>query len=330
MKKILLIALGGTISAKGTDRLDLKNYQSGLIQAEQYLQDLPEIKQIAHVEIDPYDHISSTDITTRHWLGLRKKIMHAFTEEDYDGVVITHGTNTVEETAYFLHLTVPTDQPIILIGSQRPYTALSSDAHLNLLHGIKVATADESQGKGVLVVLNDAIHSARDVMKTNTYQLETFQSGPIGCLGFIEPNQTIHYYRKPTKLHTIHSAFSVFNPEKALPDIAIIYSYAGATGDLIDHIAQSGKYQGIVLAGTGAGLVSTKEAEALYRASEQGLVIVRSSRVGSGSVLPIDKYKDTHMIHADNLSPQKARILLMLSLAMKQDHHQIQTAFETH
>lgn len=327
MKKIKLIALGGTISAKGMNRLDLKDYVSGKVNPAQFISDLPEINSFAEITVDAYDNISSTDIQISHWIELREKIIKSFQEENYDGIVVTQGTNTIEETAYFLHLTVPTSLPIVITGSQRPYTAISTDAHLNIYHAIKVACSEEAKGKGVLVMLNDEISSARDVSKTNTYRLEAFQSGQLGYIGFVEPDRTIQFYREPTRLHTYQSKFSKLSFAKELPRIEILYSYAGTTGDLIKYIANSGKYDGIVMAGTGAGLVSSKEEEALNDAVKKGLAIVRSSRVGNGRVVAIERYQHLNLVHGDNLSPQKARILLMLSLYAKDSLSEIQENF---
>ena len=313
MKKIRVIEMGGTISAKGTDRLDLKDYTSGIYTGDDFSEQIPEINDIADVTFDSFLSISSTEINASHWVQLRNKVIETFENEAYDGIVISHGTNTLEESAYFLHLTVPNDKPIIFVGAQRPFTALSTDAHYNLLQAIRVAASHEAIGKGVLVVLNDEISSAREVTKTNTYRLEAFQSGQFGYLGFVDPDKKIHFYREPTRKHTIHSEFSEMEI-KQLPDVEIIYSYAGATGHLIDYIIESGAYKGIVTAGTGAGLVSPSEKAALEKARQHGIHIVRSSRVGNGRVMGIKGYEADHFIHGDNLLPQKARILLMVSL----------------
>jgi len=313
MKKIRVIEMGGTISAKGTDRLDLKDYTSGIYTGDDFSEQIPEINDIADVTFDTFLSVSSTEINASHWVQLRNKVIETFENEAYDGIVISHGTNTLEESAYFLHLTVPSDKPIIFVGAQRPFTALSTDAHYNLLQAIRVAASHEAIGKGVLVVLNDEISSAREVTKTNTYRLEAFQSGQFGYLGFVDPDKKIHFYREPTRKHTIHSEFSEMEI-KQLPDVEIIYSYAGATGHLIDYIIESGAYKGIVTAGTGAGLVSPSEKAALEKARQHGIHIVRSSRVGNGRVMGIKGYEADHFIHGDNLLPQKARILLMVSL----------------
>src|SRR5690625_1341297 len=329
LKKIKIIQMGGTISARGERRLDLKDYISGVYKGQDFIEAIPELQDIAEIEFESFLNVSSTVINPSHWIQLRDNVKKSLIEENFDGIVITHGTNTLEETAYFLHLTVPSNKPIVFVGAQRPFTALSSDAHLNIIQAVRVATNNASYNKGVLVVLNDEISSAREVTKTNTYRLEAFQSGQLGFLGFIDPDQQVHFYRKPTKKHTIHSTFATTSFSQ-LPNVEIIYSYAGSTGNVIEHIIQTKKYAGIVVAGTGAGLVSPSETQALNAATQAGLLRVPSRRVGDGRSVPIDLYKQYSFISGDNLLPQKARILLMLSLVKYKHFEDIQQVFHTH
>lgn len=327
MKKIIIIALGGTISAKGKDRMDLKDYTSGHYTGEDFLTFIPELNGLAIITVKQMDNISSTAIHSTHWIHLRNQIDYYLNKENYDGVVITHGTNTLEETAYFLHLTVPSNKPIVLTGAQRPFSAMSTDAHLNLIHAVHVAIDNQSMNKGVLVVLNNTIHSARDVTKTSTYKLEAFQAEQLGALGFIDPDDTVNFYNIPARKHTLQSTFSSASLE-CLPKVEIIYSYAGATGKLINYIAKSGKYRGVIMAGTGAGRFSPEEDEALHKASKYGLSIVRCSRVESGRIIDIDHYSPLQAINGDNLTPQKARILLMLALRTYSTPEDIQSIFD--
>lgn len=329
MKKIKILEMGGTISAQGNNRLDLKDYTSGIYTGADFLQAIPEINAIAEVTFESFLRVSSTEVNANHWVQLREKVMHSLDAENYDGVIISHGTNTLEESAYFLHLTVPTEKPIVFVGSQRPFSALSSDAHYNIIQAIRVAASGAATRKGVLVVLNDEISSAREVTKTNTYRLETFQSGQLGYLGFIDPDGEVQFYREPTRKHTYQSEFSHLDI-KALPEIEIVYSYAGATGHLIDYITENTSYKGIITAGTGAGLISPDELAAVKRANEKGVHIVRSSRVGNGRVIAIDGYEPYNLIHGDNLIPQKARILLMLSLLIHETQDDVQHIFDTY
>ena len=326
MKHIHLIEMGGTISAKGHNRLDLKDYTSGKIFAEQFIEDIPELKQLARLSFHSFSNLSSTKLTPTDWLQLRQYIQAKLEEDAVDGIVLSHGTSTLEETAYFLHLSLPTKKPIVLVGAQRPYTALSSDAQMNLFQAILVASSDEAQGKGVLVVANDHISSAWEVTKQSTYRLDTFQSQRHGFLGVVDADHTVQFYREPVRKHTYRSFFAT-QPLEYLPEVAITYSYAGASGEIIDYLRKSGKYKGIVTAGTGAGLITPEEISALKRASEEGIVVVRSSRVGSGRVMDIDPYKDTPFIAGDDLLPQKARILLMLAIATGLSTEEIQESF---
>lgn len=329
MKKIKIIELGGTISAKGNNRLDFKDYLSSIYGGDDFLTEVPELEDIATITFEPFLKVSSTAIESKHWIRLREKIIHTLHVEGFDGVVLTHGTNTIEETAYFLHLTIPSDQPIVITGSQKPFTALGTDAYLNVLHAVRVAACDAAYGKGVLVMLNESISSAREVTKSNTYRLEAFQSGQFGYLGFVDADLQVVFYRQPTKNHTTHSGFSKLDVD-CLEDVAIVYSYAGANGDLIRAITASGNYTGIVTAGTGAGLISPEEYRALQEATKSGLFVVRSSRVGNGRVVPINQYKNDGFIAADNLLPQKARILFMLSLLKYDKVEDIQQVFDTY
>lgn len=328
MKNIALLAMGGTISAKGKNRSDLKDYRSGLLSGKDFLKHLPELSQLANIEVIQIDNISSTQINGNHWFSLKSQIDIYLNKKGFDGVVITHGTNTIEETAYFLHLTVNSKRPVVLVGAQRPFTALSTDAPLNLINAIKVAISPDSYNKGVLVAVNDEIHSAREVTKTHTYSLETFKSGEFGILGIIDPDQTVQYYREPTRSHTVHSEFSTLQDIQVIPQVEIIYSYAGATGELIEHIVNTNKYNGIIMAGTGAGRFSKLEEEALYKARENDLAIVRSSRVGNGRVIDIAPYKKLNVISGDNLTPQKARILLILSLIKHKNLNEFRDNFK--
>src|SRR5699024_10307820 len=286
-----------------------------------------ELDDLANIDMYQMDKISSTQINANHWIQLKQKIDVLLNEENYDGVVITHGTSTLEETAYFLHLTVNSNKPVVLVGAQRPFSALSSDAPLQLIQAVRVAIDKKSIDMGVLVEGNDRIHSTRDVTKTDTYRLDTFKSGDLGCLGYIETDQTIQYYRKPVRKHTIDSVFSDMTFHD-LPSVEIVYSYAGATGKIIDYITQSGEYQGIVIAGTGAGRFSKLEEIAISRATQKGLFDVRSSRGGSGRVVDIEAYKHLQTISGDNLTPQKARILLMLAMLKYTSSEAIQQCFE--
>jgi L-asparaginase len=323
--KVAIVATGGTIAGYSIDRLNYSDYKD-MVPIDVLLEAIPESKSWAELHLEQIESISSSDMTPDHWRLLKQKVESYLVEQDYDGVVITHGTNTLEETAYYLHLTVKTKKPVVIVGSQRPFSALGSDASINLLNAIRVAVHPDSMNKGVLVMLNEEINGAREVTKTNTYRVQTFQSGQIGILGYADLDGTVQYYRTPIRTHTLESCFNDGITSEH-PHVGIVYSYAGADGQLIRWIADSGRYAGIVMAGTGAGMLSKQEESALKYAIEKGVLVVRGSRVGNGRVLSVKDYDDAGFIYADNLLPQKARILLMLSIMKTTDRQMIQTFF---
>ncbi|HZR23745.1 MAG TPA: asparaginase [Vicinamibacterales bacterium] len=327
---VYVLSTGGTISGRGDTSTNLTDYRSGSVLGEQLVAGVPEIRQVADVKVEQIANVSSTDITPAIWLTLAKRINAIFTQDPTAaGVVITHGTNTLEETAYFLNLTVKHDKPVVLVGSMRPSTAISADGPINLLNGVRTAIAPDARGKGALVVLNDEINAARDVTKTNTYRVETFRAPELGILGYVDGDQ-VSFYRSSTKRHTTRSEFDV-TTVAALPQVEIAYSYAGAGTAVIDALAAAG-VKGIVFAGTGAGLLSTVERNAAKTIAAMPEatrpVMVRSARVGNGRVVSNAPYDDLGMIPADNLNPQKARVLLMLALTKTRDRKAIARMFQ--
>ena len=321
---VWVLATGGTIAGQGASSTSLTQYKSGSVAGSALVKAVPEISRVAEVRVEEIADVGSANITLAHWLTLAHRINRIFsTEPGTAGVVITHGTNTMEETAYFLNLTVKHDRPVVLVGSMRPGTAISADGPLNLLNAVRVAASAEARGKGVLVVLNDEINAAREVTKTNTLRVETFRSPDFGFLGHVDGDK-ISFYRAPVRRHTTRSEFDVTGLT-ALPGVEILYSYVQPSTVLIQALAASG-VKGIVMAGTGAGLVANVERDAL--AKVRGAVIVRSNRTGSGRVPARDEYDSLGMIPADNLNPQKARILLMLALTKTADLREIRRMFE--
>lgn len=277
---VWVLSTGGTIAGQGATSTSLTQYKSGAIPGSALVKAVPEIARIANIRVEQIANVDSSNITLEHWLTLANRVNRIFAEEpETAGVVITHGTNTIEETAYFLNLTVKYDRPVVLVGSMRPGTAVSADGPLNLLNAVRTAIAPEARGKGVLVVLNDEINAARDVTKTNTLRVETFRSPDFGFLGYVDGDK-ISFYRTPVKRHTTKSEFDV-SALKELPAVEILYSYVQPGTVLIRALLASG-VKGIVMAGSGAGLVTTVEKDALAKA--QGPVVVRSNRTGSGRV----------------------------------------------
>jgi L-asparaginase len=325
---VWIFATGGTIAGQASTSTNLTDYKPGVL-GEQLVAGVPEIKQVARVRVEQIANVLSPDITVAHWLTLANRINAVLREPDVAGAIVTHGTNTLEETAYFLNLTVKSDRPVVLVGAMRPATAISADGPLNLLNAVRTAVSPEARGKGALVVLNDEINGARDVTKTNTYRVETFKSPELGLLGYVDGDR-VNFYRSSTKRHTAQSEFDVSGLTQ-LPKVDILYSYVQPAPSLIKALLADGA-RGIVLAGTGAGLISTAERDALTPLQQMPIdsrpVLVRSNRTGNGRVIGRDDYDKMEMIPADNLNPQKARILLMLALTKTHDRREIRRMFE--
>ena len=326
---VYVLSTGGTIAGQGSSATDLSNYKSGSLLGEALVNAVPQLKQIADVRVEQIVNVSSSDLTIDNWLTLAKRIHKIIVETPaVTGFVITHGTNTLEETAYFLNLTIKSDKPVVLVGSMRPSTAMSADGPLNLLNAVRTAISPDARGKGTLIVLNDEINAARDTTKTNTLRVETFRSPELGLLGYVDEDK-VSFYRSTTKRHTLNSEFDVTSLTQ-VPKVAILYSYIEPDASLIGAAITSGA-QGIVFAGSGNGALSSfeeaavKDVAALPAAARP--VLVRSSRVGNGRVTATAEYDAMGIIPADTLNPQKARILLMLALTKTRDPKEIRRMF---
>ena len=328
--RVALIFTGGTIDSVGVDRLDMAWY----IEAGKRLENgelvarVPELASVADVEEIPFRRLPSQSIRDRDLLDLVALIHRIFDEDRADGIVITHGTNTLEETAYFLHLTVKRDRPVVVVGAMRPASAISADGPLNLLNGVRVAAAPEARGLGVLVVLNEAIHSARDVTKTATYRVDTFQDRDLGPLGYADNDGRVLIYHRPARAHTTQTEFDLAGID-GLPRVDVVVSYLGADGVMIDAAVAAGA-RGIVSAGTGAGRPTPGEEAALERASAAGTIVVQGTRVGSGRTVSSPGLRRKGWSAADNLQPWKARVLLALALTRTSDVAEIQRMFDTY
>ncbi len=326
---VYVLSTGGTIAGSGSSSTDLSNYKPGAILGEQLVKAVPQIAQIADVRVEQIVNVNSSDITIENWLTLAKRIQKIISETPtVAGFVITSGTNTLEETAYFLNLTVRSDKPVVLVGSMRPSTAMSADGPLNLLNAVRTAISPDARGKGGLIVLNDEINAARDTTKTNTLRVETFRAPELGLLGYIDEDK-VSFYRSTTKRHTANSEFDI-TTLTMLPKVSILYSYVEPDAAMI-RAAITGGAKGIVFAGTGNGALSVfeeailKEVAAMPAASRPALV--RSSRVGNGRVIATAEYDALGIIPSDTLNPQKARILLMLALTKTSDPKEIRRIF---
>ncbi len=330
LPRVALIITGGTIDSVGKDRLDLAWYiEAGKrLNTGDLLAQIPEVSSIARVQELPFRRLPSHALVDKDWLDLVRTIHTTFDDDKADGVVITHGTNTLEETAYFLNLTLKTDKPVVVVGSMRPSSAISADGYLNLVNAVRVAADPQSRGRGALVVLNDTIHSGRDVTKTATYRVETFQGRDLGPLGYADADGKIVFYHDTAKKHTVNTEFDV-RALDSLPRVDVVVSYVGADGAMIDAVVAAGA-KGIVSAGTGAGRPAPAEDEALTRAHEKGVTICQSSRVGSGRVVRSPSLVRRGFVAADNLQPWKARLLLALALTKTTDPAEIQRMFDTY
>ena len=325
---IVILATGGTIAGRAASRLALSEYKGGTVSGRELVDAVPELAEIARVEVEQFGSLSSSNMTFAKWRALHERIDALYTSDpELAGIVVTHGTNTLEETAYFLNLTVRHERPVVVAGSQRPSNGLSSDGPLNLVNAVRTASSAESRGRGVLVMLNDEINAARDVTKTNTYRVETFRSGDLGFLGYVDHDR-LAYYRRPEKRHTVSSEFDVKTIAE-FPKVDIVYGYVESSAPLVIDALQKAGTRGIVFTGTGAGMLNDAEKDAVRQTRERrlGTVFVRSSRLGNGRVLPHKDHDALGLIPADNLNPQKARILLALALARTSDEAEIRRMF---
>lgn len=323
---VVILATGGTIAGAGVTSTTTVGYTAAVTAVDKLISNVPELARIANVTGEQTAQIASESMTMDIWLKLAKRVNVLLAQDNVDGIVITHGTDTLEETAYFLDLVVKSDKPVVLVGSMRPGTAMSADGPLNLYRAVILAGSKEGAGKGVMVMLNDTIHSGREVTKTITDRVDTFQSPIAGSLGVFSGDQPV-FYRKSLRKHTTATEFDIMNLT-TLPRVDIVYHYAGNSGTMIDAATNAGA-KGLVHAGTGNGSIGKAEYPAVENALKKGVVIVRSSRVGSGIIsrngeADDDKYG---FIASDNLNPQKARILLMLALTKTTDAKQIQQMF---
>jgi L-asparaginase len=328
--RVVVLGTGGTIAGAGTNATNVTGYRPSVIGVEDLVAAVPPLTEVADLEAQQLFQIASYLLDTAHWLKIARAANEALARDDVQGVVITHGTDTLEETAYFLHLTVRSEKPVVLTGAMRPATALAADGPMNLFNAVSVAASAEAAGKGVLVAMNDRISCARDVTKTHTSGLETFRAAEHGHLGQME-NGVPRFYRAPLRRHTVHTEFSLAGIDE-LPPVDIVMGYVGATGAQIAAAVAAGA-SGIVYAGTGAGNFTGAARDALVAARRSGVVVVRASRIAAGVVTRNTGHVDDDALDfvvADDLSPQKARILLMLGLTRTREPRELQRMFRTY
>ena len=325
---IYILATGGTIAGSGSGALDT-SYTSGTVTVDKLIAAVPDINKIATIKGEQISNIGSQEMNNEVWFKLANRVNELLTSGKADGIVITHGTDTMEETAYFLNLVVKSDKPIVMVGAMRNSGSLSADGPLNIFNAVNVAMSKEAAGKGVMVVMNDEIHAAREVTKTNTTAVDTFKSPNSGKIGTVFYGN-VKFYMNPTRKHTVNSAFDI-TKIKELPRVDIIYSHSNDNPDFVNVAVKNGA-KGIINAGMGNGNPFPSALEALGEAVKAGVVVVRDSRVGSGETTLNGEVDDGKygFLASDNLNAQKARVLLMLALTQTTDKAKIQELFLTH
>jgi len=326
---VTILATGGTIAGSGATSTTTVGYTAATVGVERLIAAVPELAKVAQVKGEQVFQIASENMSNEHWLALAKRVNTLLAQTDVDGIVITHGTDTLEETAYFLDLVVKSRKPVVLVGAMRPGTALSADGPINLYNAVLLAASKEAVGKGVLVALNDQIQGARDVTKTNTSTLDSFKTPELGMLGYIQGNKP-YFYHASTRKHTADTEFDVSKLD-ALPQVDIVYGYANVSPVALNALVAAGA-KGIIHAGVGDGSLASKVLPSLTAARKQGVLIVRSARVGQGIVARNGEANDDALdfVVSDTLNPQKARILLMLALTKTSDSKEIQRMFYTY
>lgn len=328
MTRVHILATGGTIAGTASSQVD-PVYRSAGLGFSALLNGVPGVEAVATLTGEQFSQIGSQNMDDSVWLGLASRVNALFAANEADGVVITHGTDTAEETGYFLHLVVKSDRPVVLTGSMRPATSLSPDGPLNLFNAVSVAADPNARGRGVIVSINDDVHSARDVTKSSTTDVQAFVSPGAGLLGTASYGR-IRFFRSPTHRHTRDSGFSVEGVQ-TLPRVDILYGHANMPADLVRASASLGA-RGIVIAGMGNGNVSTEVMRTLAEVAASGVIVVRSSRVRSGDVGRNIEVDDDGMgfVVSDQLNPQKSRVLLQLCLAHGLNRTRTQEAFYKH
>lgn len=324
--KVVIVATGGTI-AGSAESTTAAGYQSGAVAVDVLINAVPQMKKFADVSGVQVASIGSQDMNDEVWVKLAIEVNGLLAKPDVDGVAITHGTDTMEETAYFLNLVVKSDKPVVLTGSMRPSTSLSADGPLNIYNAVGVASDPRAKGLGVLVVANDDIHGARAITKRHTTDVETFVSPEVGLIGVCLFDDR-EFSRKPVRAHTTATPFKV-TAGQTLPRVDVIYAHAGMSPDLIDAAVANGA-RGLVIAGVGDGNMTTPAVDAVKRAIAKGVVVVRSTRVGEGIVRRNIEVNDDEVrtVVSKELNPSKARVLLKLALTQSSDPKKVQELFD--
>jgi L-asparaginase len=326
---VVIVSMGGTIASRAKDRMNLTHYGDGpAVEPQDWLHDLPELQNIARVTTED---LKNKEKGKGDNFGDIARVAHRLNEmakdPSIDGIVVTHGTNTMAEVAFYMNLVVNTDKPIVFVGSQRPWSAISGDGPLNMYDAVRVAADPAAKGLGVLHCMNQYINTARDVTKTSAYRVQTFKGLDVGAIGFADPDK-VKFYRAPARKHTTESEFAGTDL-KALPPVELFYSYTDAPGYVIDAAVKHG-IKGLVIDGYGAGVPSPGQAKAMKRAQAKGVIVVITTRTRSGRVQEVPARTKAHDVNGDNLPPEKARLLLQLALTKTKDWTKIQQYFDTY
>jgi len=310
-RNIMILATGGTIAGQGTGGA---GYTAGQLKVEDLVAAVPGIEKLANLKGEQIANIGSQDMNDKVWLALAQRANQLLSRQDVDGIVVTHGTDTMEETAYFLNLVVKSEKPVVIVGSMRPATAVSADGPGNLLDAVAVAVDPRARGRGVLVVMNDTVYNARDVVKMNTTSLQTFEAPDRGPEGKVVEGEKVTWFEPTDKKHGRDTEFSVAN-RTTLPRVEIIYAHSNMDGSLIEDAIRDGA-RGIVIAGVGDGNMTKQALDAVTKAAKQGIVVVRSTRLPTGAVLRNAEVKDDELglVASGELNPGKSRVLLQLAL----------------
>ena len=325
LPKVRVLATGGTIAGAQASATDY-GYKSGAYDVNSLLKAVPNLDKLAVITGEQVANIGSQDMNDEVWLKLARRVNEVLKSPDADGVLITHGTDTLEETSYFLSLLTKSDKPVVMVGSMRPATAISADGPGNIYNGVAVVSDRGARGKGTLVVLNDEIHYARNVVKTDTTSVQTFRSLNRGPAGVVHTGK-IEWFEPMDRKQGNASEFSLDGLEK-LPRVDVIYAHANMSADLIDAAVRNGA-QGLVVAGVGDGNMTTPALDALTRAAKTGVVVVRSTRLPAGIVLRNNEINDDQLglVASGELNPAKSRVLLQLALTRTKDPVRIQNMF---
>ena len=323
---VVIVSMGGTIASRAKDRMNVTHYGDGpAVDPQDWLHDLPELQNIARVTTD--DMRSKGGDKFSDLSRVAHRLNELAKDPTIDGFVVTHGTNSMAEVAFYMNLVVNTDKPIVFTGSQRPWSGISGDGPLNMYDAVRVAADPAAKGMGVLQVMNQYINTARDVTKTSAYRVETFKGIDVGAIGFADPDK-VKFYRAPMRKHTTESEFAGTDLAE-LPPVEAFYTYTDAPGYVIDAAVEHG-IKGLVIDGYGAGVPSPSQTEAMKRAQAKGVVVVITTRTRSGRVQEVPSRLDLHDVNGDNLPPEKARLLLQLALTKTSDWTKIQQYFNTY